>query len=155
MPRNINQPGLTMIKSFEGLRLDPYQVSADIWTIGYGHTRGVQDGMSITEAQATAFLEQDIAGAATLVDAATADVPTGENQFAAMVSLCFNIGSGNFRTSSVLRRHRAADNAAAADAFLMWDKAHVDGELVELDGLRNRREAERTLYLTAMPEVAG
>ena len=79
----------------------------------------------------------------------TDDVPTGENQFAAMVSLCFNIGSGNFKTSSVLRRHREGDDAAAADAFLLWDKAHVDGELVELDGLLRRREAERTLYLTA------
>jgi lysozyme len=149
MPRNINQAGLAMIKSFEGLRLDAYQDSADIWTIGYGHTRGVQEGMSISEADAMAFLEQDIAGAGAFVDTATADVATGENQFAAMVSLCFNIGSGNFKTSSVLRRHREGDDAAVADAFLLWDKAHVDGELVELDGLRNRREAERTLYLTA------
>ena len=149
MPRNINQAGLAMIKSFEGLRLDAYQDSADIWTIGYGHTRGVQEGMSISETDATAFLEQDIAGAGAFVDAATADVATGENQFAAMVSLCFNIGSGNFKTSSVLRRHREGDSAAAADAFLLWDKAHVDGELVELDGLLRRRQAERALYLTA------
>jgi lysozyme len=66
-----------------------------------------------------------------------------------MVSLCFNIGSGNFRTSSVLKFHLAGSVDAAADAFLLWDKAHVDGVLQEVAGLLARRQAERALYLTA------
>src|SRR3981081_803625 len=52
MPRHINEAGLGMSKSFEGLRLDAYRDPVGIWTIGYGHTRGVQPGMTITEPQA-------------------------------------------------------------------------------------------------------
>jgi GH24 family phage-related lysozyme (muramidase) len=56
---------------------------------------------------------------------------TTSNQFGAMVSLCFNIGSGAFASSTVLHRHRAGNYTAAADAFLMWDKDHHDGKLVK------------------------
>jgi len=103
--------------------------------------------MTITEDQAMAFLREDLGQAEAAVDAATSSVETDDNQFAAMVSLCFNIGSGNFRTSSVLRQHLAGNPAAAADAFLMWDKAHVDGGLQVVQGLLNRRQRERELYL--------
>jgi lysozyme len=65
-----------------------------------------------------------------------------------MVPLCFNIGMGNFQSSSVLRFHRARDYTSAGDAFLLWDKARVDGQLVEVAGLLRRRQAEKALYLT-------
>jgi lysozyme len=65
-----------------------------------------------------------------------------------MVSLAFNIGAAGYRSSTVLRRHRAGAYRAAADAFLLWDKAHVDGQLVTVAGLLNRRKAEMALYLT-------
>jgi lysozyme len=148
MLRTINDAGLNLIKSFEGCRLAAYQDVAGIWTIGYGHIRGVREGMTITEPQATEFLQQDLADTETAVDAMTSSAPTTNNQYAAMVSLCFNIGSGNFRTSSVLRFHLARDYTSAADAFLLWDKSHVNGQLVEVQGLLNRRRAERDLYLT-------
>jgi lysozyme len=147
MARQINSAGLNLIATSEGLRLDAYQDVAGIWTIGYGHIRGVRPGMTITANQAMAFLREDLGQAETAVDTATSSVTTDDNQFAAMVSLCFNIGWGNFRTSSVLRQHLARNPAAAADAFLMWDKAHVNGELQVVQGLRNRRERERDLYL--------
>jgi lysozyme len=149
MARRINDAGLHLIASSEGLRLDAYQDVAGIWTIGYGHIRGVEPGMTITEDQALAFLREDLGQAEAAVEAATSSVATDDNQFAAMVSLCFNIGSGNFRTSSVLRLHRAGDPAAAADAFLLWDKAHVNGVLQEVAGLKRRRERERELYLAS------
>ena len=145
MARQINDAGLQLIASSEGLRLSAYQDVAGIWTIGYGHIRGVGRGMTITEDQAMAFLREDLGQAEAAVDAATSSVETDDNQFAAMVSLCFNIGSGNFRTSSVLRQHLAGN--PAADAFLMWDKAHVDGGLQVVQGLLNRRQRERELYL--------
>ena len=147
MARQINDAGLRLIASFEGLRLDAYQDVAGIWTIGYGHIRGVGPGMTITENQALAFLQEDAGQAAATVDAGTSSVATDDNQFAAMVSLCFNIGSGNFRTSSVLRLHRAGNPAGAADAFLLWDKAYVNGELQEVEGLKRRRQREKELYL--------
>ena len=148
MLRTINDAGLNLIKSFEGCRLAAYQDVAGIWTIGYGHIRGVREGMTITEQQATQYLQEDLADTEGAVDWMTSAAPTTNNQYAAMVSLCFNIGSGNFKTSSVLRFHLARDYASAADAFLLWDKSHVDGQLVEVQGLLNRRRAERDLYLT-------
>jgi lysozyme len=147
MARQINDPGLQLIASCEGCKLTAYQDVAGIWTIGYGHIAGVEPGMTITQNQAHAFLREDLGHAEAAVDSATSSVPTDDNQFAAMVSLCFNIGSGNFRTSSVLRQHVARNPAAAADAFLMWDKTHVDGELQVVQGLLRRRERERELYL--------
>lgn len=149
MAREIDVAGLALIKRFEGLRLEADQDVAGIWTIGYGHTRGVVPGMTITEAQADQALADDLGGAEAVVDDATADVATGDNQFSAMVSLCFNIGSVNFRASTVLREHRAGAFAAAADAFLMWNKTHVDGVLQVVAGLTDRRTAERALYLQA------
>jgi lysozyme len=151
MPASINQAGLDLIEQFEGCKLQAYQDVAGIWTIGYGHIAGVQQGMVIDQAQATAFLQQDLGTAEQAVTTMTAGAPTGSNQYAAMVSLCFNIGSGNFRSSSVLRLHLAQDYANAADAFLLWDKATVDGQLVVVQGLLNRRQAEKTLYLTPDP----
>jgi lysozyme len=146
--RTINDAGLNLIKSFEGCRLAAYQDVAGIWTIGYGHIRGVREGMTITEQQATQYLQEDLADTEGAVDWMTSAAPTTNNQYAAMVSLCFNIGSGNFKTSSVLRFHLARDYASAADAFLLWDKSNVDGQLVEVQGLLSRRRAERDLYLT-------
>jgi lysozyme len=147
MARQINGAGLDLIASSEGLRLDAYQDVAGIWTIGYGHIGGVESGMTITENQARAFLREDLGQAEAAVDASTSAVATDDNQFAAMVSLCFNIGSGNFRNSSVLTSHRAGNPAAAADAFVLWDKAHVNGQLQVVQGLLNRRQRERQLYL--------
>lgn len=147
MARAIGPDGLALIKEFEGLRLAAYQDVAGIWTIGYGHTRGVFPGMVITEDEADETLADDLQGAENAVDGATADVATTGNQFSAMVALCFNIGSANFRRSTVLGRHRAGDCPAAADAFLLWNKAHVDGVLCAVAGLTARRSAERALYL--------
>jgi len=147
MARAIGPDGLALIKEFEGLRLAAYQDVAGIWTIGYGHTRGVLSGMVITEDEADERLADDLQGAESAVDDATADIATTDNQFSAMVALCFNIGSANFRGSTVLRRHRAGDCPAAADAFLLWNKARVEGALRAVAGLTARRSAERALYL--------
>ncbi|HEY1935644.1 MAG TPA: lysozyme [Acetobacteraceae bacterium] len=148
MPRVINAQGLTLLKSFESLRLDAYQDVAGIWTIGYGHTGGVTPGMQITEAQADQDLLNDLAGTEAAVNSAIGDAATTDNQFSAMVVLCFNIGSANYRSSTVLRDHLAGDYPAAADAFLMWNEAHVNGVLQVVAGLTRRRTAERALYLS-------
>jgi lysozyme len=148
MARQINEAGLRLIKEHEGCRLSAYQDVAGIWTIGYGHIKDVRPEMRISQEQADQSLADDLMGAESTVEGATEGVSTTDNQFAAMVSLCFNIGSANFRQSSVLRDHRVG-NVSAADAFLMWNKARVKGELQEVVGLTNRRRAERELYLTA------
>src|SRR5271156_2331347 len=141
---------LAIVRQFEGLRTTGYLCPAGVPTVGYGHTGpGITVGMQITAAQADAFLAGDVQSAQLGGAQRTHDVPTPQNKFDAMVSLAFNIGMANFATSTVLREHRAGDKAAAAEGFTMWDKAHVDGQLVVLNGLLHRRQAERTLYLGA------
>jgi lysozyme len=148
MARTINNVGLTLIKTFEGCKLTAYQDVAGIWTIGYGHIRGVTAGMVFTQDQADQALMSDLLGTETAVDNDLTGVDTTDNQFAAMVALAYNIGVGTFATSSVLRDHRAGQTAAAADAFLLWDEARIGGTLQAVPGLTRRRNAERTLYLT-------
>jgi lysozyme len=147
MSRTINEAGLNLIKQCEGCQLVAYQDVAGIWTIGYGHIRGVTPGMRITQQQADQALADDLSNAERVVES-TVDVTTSDNQFGALVSLCFNIGSANYRASTVLREHRLGDQNAAADAFLLWNKSHVNGVLREVSGLTARRRAERQLYLT-------
>ena len=148
MPRQIDRAGIALIKHFESLRLAAYLDPVGIWTIGYGHTDCVEPGMTITVAQANQFLADDLVPAETAVQDGVGDAPTNNNQFSAMVSLCFNIGAGNFAESTVLREHIAGNYEAAANAFLLWNKGTEDGELVVLPGLTLRREAERKLYLS-------
>lgn len=143
-----NKAGLDLIKSFEGKRLDAYECSAGIWTIGYGHTSAagapeVKAGLKITDAEADAILARDLTKYEAAVDKAVA-APLSSNQFAALVSLCYNIGPGNFAGSTVVRRLNASDVKGAADAFLMWNKA--GGR--EMAGLTRRRQAERKLFLS-------
>lgn len=141
----INEAGLALIKRNEGCRLKTYLDSVSIPTIGYGHTGPeVHLGLVITQAQADELLRQDLnkfeEGVADLLE----DAPTGDNQYAAMICLAYNIGLGNFDKSSVLRLHKQGRFAMAADAFLMWNKA--GGKV--LTGLTRRRGEERALYLT-------
>lgn len=142
----VNRATLDLIESFESCSLAAYQDIAGVWTIGWGHTRGVYPGMTMTLDQADETLLLDIGAAEVVVQ--SRDLVCTENEYGAMVSLCFNIGAGNFIGSTVLRDHEAGNKAAAANAFLLWDKAHVDGQLVVVAGLLRRRKAERGLYLT-------
>jgi GH24 family phage-related lysozyme (muramidase) len=148
MPRTINEAGLDLIKSFEGCKLKAYQDVAGIWTIGYGHIHGVAAGMTFNQDQAEQALIADLRTTETAVENAVRGAATTDNQFAAMVALCFNIGSPSFESSTVLREHRAGDTQKASDAFLLWNKSKIDGALQVVAGLTNRRNAERKLYLT-------
>ena len=137
-----------IIKKFEGLRLEAYRDSTGVWTIGYGHTgAGVLGGIFITEEQATRYLVTDLAWADSTVRRAVG-VTLTEEQRAALISLTFNIGSGAFLSSTVLRRVNVRDFEGAADAFLMWNKITVNGQKVISTGLKNRRERERAIFLT-------
>jgi lysozyme len=147
MTREITDAALQMIAADEGLRLTAYRDVAGVWTIGYGHTPA-SPGETVSQAQALALLRADVEHAADAVYGATHDVPTGDEQFSAMVSFAFNVGVGAFRRSSLLRLHRAGNFATAGDAFMLLDKAHVDGELVIVPGLLRRRGQERAMYLS-------
>ena len=142
-----SRAGIDLIKQFEGCRLKSYKDSAGIWTIGYGTTTAaglgtVQAGMTITQSQADEWLAAGLVKYEAGVMRALTRSPN-QNQFDAMVSLCYNIGEGAFAKSSVARLFNGGDVHGAADAFLMWKKA--GGKV--LQGLMNRRRKERELFL--------
>lgn len=138
--KRIGQAGLALIKQYEGCRLVAYRCAAGVWTIGYGHTAGVHSGMTITQAQADAYLQQDIAKFEGYVNN-PAYVPItanlNQNQFDALVSFAFNLGAGNLRK---LCKGRTA--AQIAQAMTQYCKAN--GKV--LAGLRRRRAAEQALF---------
>lgn len=144
-----NDKGINLIKEFEGLRLQAYKDIAGIWTIGHGHIRTAKEGMEIDMARAHELLQEDLRATELGVTNALAEVPTTEHQFAAMVALAYNIGVNAFKGSTVLREHKMGNHDTAAQAFLMWDKATINGKLTQVAGLKRRREAEAELYLTA------
>ena len=130
------------IAKFEGCELDAYKCPAGVWTIGYGHTKGVYDGMKISQMEADALLAEDLVKfASELIPLVTAKV--SENQYIALMSFAYNVGTTNFRRSSVLRNLNKGAITAAANAFLLWNKA--GGKV--LAGLNKRRNAERKLFL--------
>lgn len=139
-----SQQCIDLIKHYEGLRLVAYLPTPnDVWTIGYGHTADVFKGQRITEAEATEFLKEDVDVFARGVTKSLGNAPTSQAQFDAMVSFAYNIGLGHFKTSSVLARHKERHYQEAANAFRLWNKQA--GRV--LDGLTERRESERKLYL--------
>lgn len=138
--KRIGQAGLALIKQYEGCRLAAYKCSAGVWTIGYGHTAGVHSGMTITQAQADAYLQQDIAKFEGYVNnPAYVPITTNlnQNQFDALVSFAFNLGAGNLRK---LCKGRTA--AQIARTMPNYNKAA--GKV--LAGLKRRRAAEQALF---------
>jgi lysozyme len=128
----------------EGLRTTAYQDSGGVWTIGYGHTADVKAGDTCTEQQATDWLTSDMAWAFDEL-ARVVTVPCTDNQQAALADFVFNLGSGNFESSTLLRKLNAGDYDGAADEFPKW--VYCDG--VVLQGLVIRRDNEQQLFLTS------
>jgi lysozyme len=142
----LSNEGKALIKQFEGLRLKAYKCSANVDTIGYGHTGGVKAGDVITQAQADAFFESDIAKFEAAVNAAS--IPNlRQNQFDALVSLCYNIGVDAFQKSSLLRLAKVnAQNQQIRDKFLLWSNVTVGSKLTPSAGLLKRRQKEADFY---------
>lgn len=142
-----NQDGLNLIKSFEGLRLEAYQDSVNIWTIGYGSTGpDIVKGLKWTQEQADSRLEDDVYKFEKGVEACV-KTKINSNQFAALVCFAYNVGIGSLQKSTLLKKINSGDMNGAADEFLRWNKA--GGKV--LTGLSRRRTAERALFLK--PEV--
>lgn len=140
----INAKGLALIKQFEGLVLQAYRDPVGVWTIGYGHTGpDVKPGAVITRSQAEALLKKDLARFESAVRSLV-KVPVNANQFSALVSFAFNVGSGALAQSTLLARLNQRDYQGAANQFGRW--VYGDGQV--LPGLVRRREAEKALFLT-------
>ncbi|WP_336278485.1 lysozyme [Bartonella sp. CB175] len=144
--RKISKEGLALIKQWEGLRLHAYKDAAGVWTIGYGHTTQsgkpfVQEGMQITKSQAEVILQKDLAQFEKTVEHRVKQFLTNE-QFAALVSFCYNVGTEAFCNSTLLKKLNEGDYESIPVELQKWTKA--GGK--RLQGLVYRRAAEAGLW---------
>jgi len=137
----ISQEGLALIKRFEGCRLEAYKCSANVLTIGYGHTGGVKETDTITQEEADELLEKDVLKFEEYVED-NVIVELDQSQFDALVAWTFNLGPGNLRESTMLKKLNEADYASVPSEMKRWNKA--GGKT--LDGLIRRRNAEALLF---------
>ena len=133
----INEAGLSLIKSFEGCRLEAYKCPAGVWTIGYGHTAGVKQGMKITLEEADKMLREDVEKFEKKVDKYNSIYNFNENQFSALVSFAFNVGNIDQLTANGTR-----SLSVVHEKILLYNKANGK----TLSGLVRRRQAEYKLF---------
>jgi len=134
--------GISIIKFFETCRLQAYLCPAGKPTIGWGRTKDVQLGQTITQEQADKFLEDDYKIFENAVKALVT-VPLTEDKLGALTSFAYNVGVGAFKSSTMLRKLNAGDYDGAYNEFDRW----VYGDGKKLEGLVRRRKVERTLFL--------
>lgn len=137
----ISKNGLDLIKHFESLQLKAYKCSANVWTIGYGHTKNVKEGDRISQDQANCFLMQDLYSVEQAI-IRLVKVKLNQNQFDALCSLIFNIGISAFNKSTLLAKLNTGDYVGAAEQFRRWNKVNN----VVMAGLVRRRQAEEDLF---------
>lgn len=128
---------IAKIKEFEGYRSRAYRDAVGVWTCGYGHTRGVTAKTSCTQAQADAWLRQDLAP----LEKELSGIKEIDSQgkFDACLDFCFNLGLGNFLRSTLLKTIKAGmDDKRIKAEFMRW--VYAGGR--KLDGLAKRREWE-------------
>jgi len=145
--RKVNRAGLALIKHFESLRLEAYQDSVGVWTIGWGHTglsyndRSVFPGQVISAEEAEKLLKKDLVVFEKAVQKLLS-IKLNSNQFSALVSFAFNLGETNLRKSTLLKKLNNNDCFGAANELKKWNKA--GGR--RLAGLLRRRLSERNLF---------
>lgn len=138
----ISQKGIDLIKKFEGCKLYAYKDSVGVWTIGWGNTSHAKAGMSITQQQAEDFLKQDLEPAEKKLNGMCINFK--QNQFDALCSFIFNLGSGNFDSSTLRKKiiAKASDEEIASE-FVRW----VNAGGKPLLGLKRRRAAEANMFV--------
>ena len=137
----ISVEGLSLIKKFEGLELKAYQCAAGVWTIGYGHTKGVFEGQTIKKAEADEMLVVEMEEYEKAVnDAVTISID--QCMFDALVSWTYNLGPSNLNASTMLKVLNSGDYDGVPEQIKRWNKA--GGKVLE--GLIRRREAEALLF---------
>ncbi|MFJ5378144.1 lysozyme [Pectobacterium sp. CHL-2024] len=144
----ISANGINLIKRFEGCELAAYPDVVGVWTIGYGWTQPVDGkpirrGMTIDAATADRLLKTGVVQYEQAVNQLV-KVEINQNQFDALVSFTYNLGTRSLSTSTLLKKLNSGDIAGAAAEFARWNRA--GGK--ELAGLTRRREAERALFLS-------
>ena len=137
----ISAEGLALIKKFEGCELEAYQDAVGVWTIGYGHIKGVKEGMTITKQQAEEMLLEELVEYENYVLEAV-NHQLDQCMFDALVSWTYNLGPSNLNASTMLKVLNAGDYDGVPEQIKRWNKA--GGKV--LQGLVRRREAEALLF---------
>jgi lysozyme len=156
----VSNAGLDLIRKFELCKLSPYLDIAGVPTIGWGTTiypsgkHVTMQDPSISQFQADCYLEYSAGKVADAVTMMVSD-KIKQNQFDALVSFAYNVGVPGLHGSTLLKAVQwdlgaidGYNHGGVRAAFLMWDKTHIDGKLVEVSGLKVRRNAEADLYLS-------
>ncbi|MBI1939176.1 MAG: lysozyme [Ignavibacteriales bacterium] len=142
--KKTSEKGFTLIKKYEGLSLTTYRCPAGLLTIGYGHTgKDVIVGLTINEVAANNLLKNDVEKFEDAIHVLV-KVPLVQNQFDALVSFAYNVGTNSLKNSTLLKKINQSDYASAADEFPKWNKSN--GKV--LPGLVKRRDEEKSLWMT-------
>ena len=145
----VNKAGLEIIKQCEGWSAVPYLCPGDVWTIGYGTTRDdegraiTQDHPKIGKIKGKKLLARDIRSTERAV-ARLINVNLTENEFSALVSFTYNVGSGALQRSTLRSKLNRSEYVGAANEFKRWRRS---GGRV-LPGLVRRRAVEAELFLS-------
>ena len=145
-----SQNCIDLIKKFEGLFLKSYLCPAGVPTIGYGSTmwndgKKVVIGQTITLEGAEILLMWELKNKANALHR----LNLNQNKFDALMSFVYNIGISAFLNSTLYKKALANQNdETIRNEFMRWNKAKVNGKMIVLKGLSNRRIAESNLYFT-------
>lgn len=145
---SVSNKGVDLICEFEGKRLTSYDDGVGVWTIGFGTIKypsgnRVKKGDTCTLEQAKEYMRHDLIEFEHTVNSSV-KVPLNQNQFDALVSLAYNIGSSAFKSSTLVKKLNSGDYQGAADQFNVW----VNAGGKRMQGLVNRRDKEKLLFLS-------
>ena len=138
---NISKEGIDLIKHFEGCRLEAYEDAVGVPTIAYGRIKDVKMGDSCTQAQAEAWLDEELHEYEGYINDAVT-VALTQNQFDSLVSWVYNLGPSNLKSSTMLKVLNKEQYADVPEQIQRWNKA--GGKVLE--GLTKRRNAEALLF---------
>ena len=138
----ISDEGFDLIKHFEGCELEAYKCAAGVWTIGYGHTKDVQEGDVWDKEKAEFMLWRELEDEYEVYVNDLVTVPINQCQFDALVSWVYNLGPANLKNSTMLKKLNAGEYEEVPSQMKKWNKAN--GKVLE--GLIRRRAAESLLF---------
>lgn len=140
----VSENGLRHIANEEGCRAKAYQCSADVWTIGVGHTSDVRQGDTAKNEQIAQYFVKDVATAEKVVKKHITQTPS-QAEYDMMVSFVFNLGAGNFASSTLLKKFNQGDHQGACKQYPRW--VYVNGKDCRIAengcvGIPKRRDQE-------------
>jgi len=138
----VSQECIDLVKFYEGFEDRAYLCPAGVWTIGYGRTKKVQEGDMLTEPQAERDLLEELDEFAEQV-LNTVKINLEQNELDALTSWTYNLGVGNLRSSTLLKKLNSGDKNSVPFEMKRWNKAA--GKV--LNGLTKRRKAEAELWV--------